>query len=1577
MACGVVFCTVYALILPAITLEKPPDCGIPEHIHTAECYTKVVTEAVTETETVSENEAVPLTEPETETVRGSTVMLICTPESLGIHKHTDDCFDVDGNLLCGYADFLVHEHDSSCFDESGSLWCSLPEVFTHRHTRDCYIYPEAAESEDGGLYDFFGGMDGTLPDEPIGPDGGEDLFGIELTSEDGTDEFEIQLEAADYDADGEAEDEEDSEDEEEAEPEPVLVCGEDDVILHEHDDSCFDEYGRVICGMVQVLEHVHTDGCFEEVEEVETDETDETAETEETEGTAEPEDELTCTIPEGDLAHIHGDECYDNEGNLVCGLEENEGHVHTELCYGTWELSCGLDEHTHTEECYETKTERESAEIWEATLPDPMPEDLRDALLAVAQSQLGYSEMLMTDENDFVGRYTRYGDWAGDKFGEWGTAFVSFCLEYAGVGEDMLPREETCEGWVEALQSEEWGLYFAAGEGYTPLPGDLVFLDEDEIPDGIADAVGIVAEVYSDVEGRLQRFTAVCGDVDGAVKSGEFSADDGAVAGFAALPVEVEVMAVDEGIQPLADKPTVFTDTLSPSSSIINVFDYWVLEDGRIPNGSDNKDSGINKGRTLLFRSKNSKNQNPDSLNCNLWEESKIQQGIVANKLVNGYPILSGNAKVGYDTESLAYLFDPDNNTDYRKAFKNVTGLLYDDNGYYTYDSTQHYAYLNEENFDSYETETGNKFTLYNARAVTFHADVNDMNDGEFFPFNDYPSNPNIDAGSNELNHYFGLTLTARFIQKYDGHVNAGLNSKDTIFSFSGDDDVWIFIDDVLVVDLGGIHDRMSTSINFATGKIELRQWDNENTISDENGVIPDTTIRACFEAALSHEEFAALEWNGDTFADDTKHTLKFFYMERGYYASNMKLQYNMLEIPPTAIYKINQYGNPIEEVSFDMYKAEVTKDAEGNEIWVKADADDNPYNGLTPAYSGTTNANGELVFANELGVLSMNDLKELFGDYFIMKETKVPDGYRKIADEIHISIQDGALVCENTYDTGVWATPTLLATAPSKLKMVDTSKDNVDYYNIDSEPNGTMFAVVLKYVGDAVDVSEDSLMLQKNWEPVSGNPTDGYKLYPVKGDKDDFIRAALEAVKTYGTTSDSNPHVFKKSPSGIVTCTLEQMPGKINQYYHMIKNVDISKTRYTVAYYWTSASDLSGATSENTWRVDSEADEPNSFYREFGANIEVPNLANRLLVQKFDDKGNLLNGATFALFKANEDGTYVDINGDEVDLTVDKVKSISVTQAVYKDPDDVRQGLVSPGVTTIKTESGAIIKSHEQRVTNSDVLQDSDGTCVFGIWGVDLVPGCYYLREVQAPAGYQLNETEIMVRVTEDAIYANAGTADDNVAVARGPGYIVSPLHKAASVGEINVTLTWIYQKLKVSKVSSSFADAVLRDVDKGATWDYLTDEKGLILSSFLKYTREAKALGSDRYVSNYAVDEDPDRVKHITDSTDHANEVRTATQLITTEVGWSYNEIYQDTDYGRSQIRNSTEYTEMKGKDISNLFSRSVFVQVRDEPCHQLPETGGKGTGLYAISGTVLTGAAGVMLFKKRRDDDDDRQQ
>ena len=100
MAVVVVFVTTYALILPAITMERPASCGMEAHVHTADCYTR--------------------------TADGYACMA-----DLQLHTHDDACYDEEGDLVCGYADFVLHTHNEFCYDADGNPVCPLDEVTSY------------------------------------------------------------------------------------------------------------------------------------------------------------------------------------------------------------------------------------------------------------------------------------------------------------------------------------------------------------------------------------------------------------------------------------------------------------------------------------------------------------------------------------------------------------------------------------------------------------------------------------------------------------------------------------------------------------------------------------------------------------------------------------------------------------------------------------------------------------------------------------------------------------------------------------------------------------------------------------------------------------------------------------------------------------------------------------------------------------------------------------------------------------------------------------------------------------------------------------------------------------------------------------------------------------------------------------------------------------------------------------------------------------------------------------------------------------------------------------------------------
>ena len=205
LAAAVVFCTAYALILPAVTIEK--ECPIPEHTHTEECYTQIVS-----------------------------LVPVCTPQSLAVHQHTAEC-----SANCGYADFVIHVHDSLCYEEDGQLWCPLPEVCEHIHDDSCYVLP-SPHIHDANCYTQEGELICTWQ-EPEGEP--EPVLICERPEI-----FCHQHADRCYDSTG------------------ILICGQTQILAHQHDSSCFTavetDAAELTCGMA---EHTHTSECIPAPEE--------------------------------------------------------------------------------------------------------------------------------------------------------------------------------------------------------------------------------------------------------------------------------------------------------------------------------------------------------------------------------------------------------------------------------------------------------------------------------------------------------------------------------------------------------------------------------------------------------------------------------------------------------------------------------------------------------------------------------------------------------------------------------------------------------------------------------------------------------------------------------------------------------------------------------------------------------------------------------------------------------------------------------------------------------------------------------------------------------------------------------------------------------------------------------------------------------------------------------------------------------------------------------------------------------------------------------------------------------------
>lgn len=276
----------------------------------------------------------------------------------------------------------------------------------------------------------------------------------------------------------------------------------------------------------------------------------------------------------------------------------------------------------------------------------------------------------------------------------------------------------------------------------------------------------------------------------------------------------------------------------------------------------------------------------------------------------NGMPVLDltrnadGTARtdpgLGAASRSLAYLFS--NTGDHAvTAYAPRNTILRKDGTRYIYHSN-----VNAVDYDT----SANLFRVRSYVERNSTTAGYGANYGDFLPFT-YTGG--TVAGTDEegteyhvlstaTDYWFGMTMEVDFFQTKDGLISG----EEMVFNFSGDDDVWVFVDDVLVLDLGGTHGTVDGSINFATGQVlQYLSWNGANTTEEArtegSSTSFPTTIRACFDAAgkIPNGGWAA---DGQSFTDYTKHTLKFFYMERGAAVANCLLDFRLPTLPDKSL---------------------------------------------------------------------------------------------------------------------------------------------------------------------------------------------------------------------------------------------------------------------------------------------------------------------------------------------------------------------------------------------------------------------------------------------------------------------------------------------------------------------------------------------------------------------------------------------------------------------------------------------------------------------------------------------------
>lgn len=851
----------------------------------------------------------------------------------------------------------------------------------------------------------------------------------------------------------------------------------------------------------------------------------------------------------------------------------------------------------------------------------------------------------------------------------------------------------------------------------------------------------------------------------------------------------------------------IVKDTVTPAGIQINLFDYWVTSQTKNDTGDSAQDNtGINKDHHLRFT-------NRESGAINAYTHSAAPRPeIVQNQLKDGYPVLTAGKSTGVSNlnngqtteESLAYLFDQSEQIDAttedgtptgtlgKKTYWDVGGLLQiDRDGYYYYNADYSKSKVAGGSYQSanyaYFDEGSKTFKVYDTWGIKKIGAGNQQ--GQFFPFTNpstanvftvddngnLAANTNTDSNSNGVSHFFGVSMTTRFIQRYGG-MTSQQNGKAMTFEFAGDDDVWIFIDGVLVADLGGIHDQATTTINFVSGDI-----------------IVNTEKVGTLKSIMSKNGYNdASYWNEDTFADNTYHTLKLFYLERGGTDSNLAMKFNLAYVPETDGIKVDQFGTRLNGVEFDLYAATKNTDTSSSERYVidhSKGAD-----GLLA--TGTTDSGGRFVLNDDTGGhISLNELTDKHHvEYLILQERpEGREGYRR-DENIYLVLTSNDTVSilfndmEHRWTTGTYAGLKGTVSTSESVQLVNadrsnyvpgtavTDEDRHELISTDGKAHlaagGKLFAVIMRRL-DNVGQSKPSAT--DEWGVVTGSALSGWRVYERGTGQAGYREAVIRALRA-GAADNGNAVAFKLTTNGAYMAELKNCPGDLREYYYWTgKRVNGSNekdTAYTVAFYYTTASKLSQADEGNTYWVDGE-----DFERQFAATIYIPNVKHYLNVQKLDDNNDPVNGVTFALYKKD-------------DLTI--------------------------------TDTGWSVK--EGKSAYDTVTTDENGKAQFPSTkdGV-LAEGQYYLVENSAPEGYKVNATAVPILVDDEhGVMADAGTPNDGVAVTVAEGHLVPTMTPFATVDDIDRTLTNITTTRMEAK---SGWDPTLEKAEPTQTVDLMLD--------------------------------------------------------------------------------------------------------------------------------------------------------
>lgn len=650
----------------------------------------------------------------------------------------------------------------------------------------------------------------------------------------------------------------------------------------------------------------------------------------------------------------------------------------------------------------------------------------------------------------------------------------------------------------------------------------------------------------------------------------------------------------------------------------------------------------INDDHSLKFS--NGKDQR-DAYN-NWTGSATPYPGIMKNTLgSDSYPTLNKGKN-----ESSSYLFSTTSGTG-KTVYSDANYLFKKDaDGYYEYDSA--------ENFAQFDTKTKN-FTVYKVPGSCGNAVglQSYPKHGSFFPFNtlgnsviEHTANGSGIYGiSTNPDYHFGMTMSAKFIQPKDGKIQGN----DMVFEFSGDDDVWVYIDGVLVLDIGGVHNAASGSINFANGNVTVGNNNNLN-------------LRQLFADAKTTGDFVSGE---NRFADYTMHTINFYYLERGEGDSNCKLKFNLPTVPKKSVTVEKQLSNTDKEKYADVeFKFQLlVKDVTGKYV---------PLN-----TKGILSDGKDVEFKNE----TINNVS--YGNVFTLKPGQHAT-FSGLEENKNYRVQE-LDVSDDKYDqvliNGEKAT-NKKGNVISSEATVD-SRTWVTFTNKCSEKNSRKLCITKKIKGDIPVNDKFDFEIKLNSQQYTGN----YYLQDSKGTYyTTSEKGALEKANKKTVCGKAVNGVVSSVPAGY-TVVLEQILAGTS---FEVNEINLNTTDYGNPEYSIEAADIVNTTDSASGKIKLGSD----------AKVTVTNTRNNvasLEITKVNTSNQSLPGAKFTLTLDSDPAKTYNVTSDENGLL--KFENLSVGTYTLTETE-------APSSYVKSTESYKVIVSVENNKATAK-LYKADGT--------------------------------------------------------------------------------------------------------------------------------------------------------------------------------------------------------------------------------------------------------------------------